>query len=122
MDLVQTISEGELSFIAGLDYGQDQDRHETALQLVIRRQGGNFNEGQRWFPYEVVELGAHHLQTGHEREFAICTILVIRSATAGFDKATDLAEKRIAMESQYRALPLVLQEAIDAEYAAAGQS
>lgn len=122
MDLVQTISEGELSFIAGLDYGQDQARHETALQLVIGQQGGNFNEGQCWFPYEVVELGAHHLQTGHEREFAICTILVIRSVSAGFDKATDLAEKKMAMESQYRVLPVALQEAIDAEYAAAGQS
>ncbi|WP_266183209.1 hypothetical protein [Dyella humicola] len=122
MDLVQSISESELSFIAGLDYGKDQDRHQTALRLVIDQQGGKFNEGQYWFPYEVVELGAHDLQTGHEREFAICTILVIRSVAAGFDKATDLAEKRAAMESQYRLLPVALQVAVDAEYAAAGES
>lgn len=121
MDLVQTITANELSFIAGLDYSQDRERHEEALRLVIAHQGGQFNDGQHWFPYEVVELGAHHLQVGHEREFAICTLLVIRAVTAGFDKATDLAEKKVAMESQYRMLPAALRELIDAEYAIAGQ-
>ncbi|MFC4763533.1 hypothetical protein [Dyella koreensis] len=121
MDLVRTITGDELSFIAGLDYGQDQDRHESALHLVIDQQGGQFNESQRWFPYEVVELGAHHLQIGHEREFVICTLLVIRSVIAGFDKATDLAEKKITMESRYRMLPVGLREVVDAEYAVAGQ-
>lgn len=120
MDVVQTISEDEFRFIAGLDYGQDEECHQAALRSVIEVQGGRFNEDQYWFPYEVVELGANHLQPGHEREFVICTLLVIRAVIGGFDKATDLAEKRSAMDWQYRHLPADLQAAIDAEYALAG--
>ncbi|TBR40599.1 MULTISPECIES: hypothetical protein [Dyella] len=116
MDLVQTITENELGFIAGLDYGQDRDRHEAALRLVINQQGGQLKKAQQWFPYEVIELGAHHLQVGHEREFAICTLLVIRSVRSGFDKATDLAEKRAARDDDYRLLPANLRDAIDVEF------
>ncbi|MFK2930809.1 hypothetical protein [Dyella agri] len=46
-------------------------------------------------------------------------LLVIRAVMAGFDKATDLVEKQVAMGSQYQLLPAALRDAIDAEYAAA---
>ncbi len=35
---------------------------------------------------------------------------------AGFDTATDLAEKRVAREVEYRLLPAILRNAIDAEF------
>lgn len=120
MDLVKTISAEEVGFIAGLDYGQDRESHEAALRSVIWENADRFTEGQQWFPYEVVELGASHLQAGHEREFAICTLLVIRAVATGFDKATDLAEKRASKVWEYGQLPAQLADAIDVEYVAAG--
>ena len=41
----------------------------------------------------MIELGAHQLHQGHEREFAICTLLVVGAVKAGFDTSTDLSQK-----------------------------
>jgi len=75
--IVTSITESEPTFIAGLDYGQKQDQHLDALRKVIFEQDGVSTRPQYWFPYEVIELGAHSLESGHEREFAICTLLVV---------------------------------------------
>ena len=88
--LVKSASESELAFIAALDYGQDAERHLAALRAVCFEQGGVIRPDQYWFPYEVIELGAHSLREGHEREFAICTMLVLANVAARVDTSTDL--------------------------------
>jgi hypothetical protein len=117
--VVQSATESELSYIAGLDYGQDTQRHLEALKVVLFEQHGQFRGGQTWYPYEVVELGAHFLEEGHEREFAICTLLVIEAVRSGFDSGTDLGEKLGARAAEYDALPVALREEIFSAYSAA---
>jgi hypothetical protein len=90
---VLTASEQELWFIAGLDYGQSQEEHFQALKELIFQRNGTFLPTNSWFPYEVIELGANTAQVGHEREFAICSLLVIHGVVSGFDTWTELEQK-----------------------------
>lgn len=110
--LISTITNSELRFIAGRDYGQGVDAHLVALRQVIFEQRGVPSDGQYWYPYEVVELGSHALEPGHEREFALCTLLVIEAALRGFDKNVDLAEKLARRARDYDALPPELRDVI----------
>ena len=102
--LIASITEDELGFIAGLDYGQDQERHLAALRDLIFKYGCQFQTSERWYPYEVIELGAHHLDPVHPREFAICTLLVIHAVRMGFDNGTDLNDKLSDRATDYDAL------------------
>lgn len=117
IELAATATEAELRFIAGLDHGLDAEQHLVALRRLIFERDCAFEAGEHWFPYEVVELGAHWLQAGHEREFAICTLLVIHAVRTGFDKSSDLAEKFEQRASDYSMLPAALSAAILAAYA-----
>ena len=90
---VLTASEQELWLIAGLDYGQGQEEHFQALKELIFERKGTFLPTNSWFPYVVIELGANSAQIGHEREFAICSLLVIHGVTSGFDTWTELEQK-----------------------------
>ena len=117
--LLQSLEPDELRFIAERDYGQDVERHLLALQAVVT-QGGTFPQGEYWYPYEVVELGAHALETGHEREFAACTLLVLRAIADGFDTSTDLESKLADRAADYGKLQPELRSAVLAAYASAG--
>ncbi len=110
--LISTVTDSELRFIAERDYGQGADEYLVALRRVIFEQRGVPCDGQHWYPYEVVELGSHALEPGREREFALCTLLVIEAALGGFDKNVDLAEKRAYMARDYDALPPELRDVI----------
>ncbi|ASN03405.1 hypothetical protein Xkhy_03820 [Xanthomonas axonopodis pv. khayae] len=115
--LLQSLTPDEVHFIAQRDDGQDAERHSQALASVVAR-GGRFEQGEEWYPYEVVELGAHTLVRGHAREFAICTLLVIAAVADGFDLSTTLADKFQDRADDYAKLPPDLQQAILAAYAA----
>jgi hypothetical protein len=117
---VKSASEQELSYIAGLNYGLEQSQHLDALRKVIFEQGGALTKEQYWFPYEVIELGAHALAAGHEREFAICTLLVIEAVRSGYDTSTDLSAKFSDRSQQYDMLPGSLRDEILIAYQAAG--
>jgi hypothetical protein len=80
--ILASISDDEMEFIASLDYGQDKDKHLEALRSLIFEQKGELREGQLWFPHEVIALGSNSLKPGHERTFAICTLLVIAAGGA----------------------------------------
>ncbi|MBO9749547.1 hypothetical protein J7431_20490 [Xanthomonas phaseoli pv. dieffenbachiae] len=115
--LLQSLTPDEVRFIAQRDDGQDAERHSQALASVVAR-GGRFEQGEEWYPYEVVELGAHILVPGHAREFAICTLLVIAAVADGFDLSTTLADKFQDRADDYAKLPPDLQQAILEAYAA----
>ena len=110
--LVQSASESELAFIAALDHGQDVERHLAALRAVCFEQGGVIRPDQHWFPYEVIELGAHWLQQVHEREFAICTMLVLVNVAARVDTSTDLQAKFADRAADYDRLPGAFREEV----------
>ena len=118
--LWQTLSEDELAFIASRDYGVDAELHLDALKKVLFEQDGCAYDGQHWYPYEVIELCAHWLQPGHAREFAACTLLVIKNVVQGHDRCTDLVYKFECRASDYARLPPELSEQIIAAYVASG--
>ncbi|MBK9578571.1 MAG: hypothetical protein IPO40_15955 [Fibrobacteres bacterium] len=49
-------------------------------------------ETEYWYPYEVIELGAGHLQEGHEREFTACILMVLFNIASGQDAVRDQEE------------------------------
>jgi hypothetical protein len=110
--LLKSITEEELRYIAALDYGQNLERHFEALREVVLDQAGSPNQDQRWFPYEVIELGSNALTAGHEREFFFCTMLVLQSALSGYDTSVDLASKLSAHAREYDQLPRALRDEV----------
>ena len=110
--IIKSVSEHELSYIANLDYGQDFHQHLENLRAVIFDQDGALREGQTWYPYEVIELGANALKVGHEREFTICTLLVIQAIIDGFDSSTNLMAKLSDQAQNYDLLPSLLKDEI----------
>lgn len=53
---IKSITENEIKFIAGRDYGADADKHEKEIKRLIFDQNGVLDSKQYWYPYEVVEL------------------------------------------------------------------
>lgn len=119
-DLLDSLTEGELKFIAQGDYGVDADLHLEGLVKLLHDQDGVLSEGQYWYPYEVVELGAHSLKPGHEREFTACTLLVINAVATGYDRSTRLDWKFDDRAGDYDRLPTQLRELVMDAYLAVG--
>lgn len=88
--LLASLTDQERNFIAGLDYGNDAKQHRLALDEVITGGGVDFESRGYWYPYEVIELGKNWLQSGHEREYAVCMGIVLRNVERGTDKSNDL--------------------------------
>lgn len=118
--LLESLTEAELRFIAEGDYGVDADLHLDGLVKLLREQSGAPSEGQYWYPYEVVELGAHSLMPGHEREFAACTLLVIDAVATGYDTSTRLDWKFDERAGDYDRLPTPLRDLVLAAYLTVG--
>ena len=114
---ISTATESELNFIAGLDYGQNQDQYFMALKDLVFQRNGEFKDGDNWFPYEVIELGANSIRKGHEREFAFCTLLVIHAVTSGYDTRTDLSDKFSSADFSSQSLQKELADMLLTEYA-----
>jgi len=106
IEFIQTITDSELDFISGLDYKQETEKHKAALKEVIFNQSCTVIEGQEWFPFEVIELGAHWLQKGHEKEFTICTLLVLLNG------CEDIDHKFECRAADYDLLPMKYRDSI----------
>lgn len=113
-------SEGELAFIAALVPGDDEQRHLAQLRLLLDEQQGLLDESQLWYPYEVIECGARALQPGHEREFVLCTLVLLLAASNGIPISIDLAEHLTDRAGDYEELPADLRDAVLDAYMSAG--
>jgi len=90
-DLLESLSDIERDFIAGLDYGNDHSKHRTELDSVIDNKGiVDFEKHGYWHPYEAIELGHHCLQENHEREYAACMGIVLKNIISGADQTNDV--------------------------------
>ncbi|MBD9480701.1 hypothetical protein [Pseudoxanthomonas sp. PXM02] len=114
--LLKTITEQELAFIAGLDYGEGSDRHRDALRELIFEQDGDLTRDQSWYPHEVIALGAHQLQPGHEREFFFCTMLLLQAVQSGYDDTFDPLDKFQDRADDYQRMPVGLRDEILGAY------
>ena len=119
LELLASLTPGELRYIAERDYQVDADLHLDALRSWIA-QGGTLDESHYWYPYEVIELTAHYLEPGHEREFAACTLVVLAAVASGYDNRTLLEWKFEDRAWDYDRLQPVLRDAVLAAYVAAG--
>jgi hypothetical protein len=89
--LLESLTDHERDFIAGLDYCNDAEQHRAALDHVIASGGCvDFDSKGYWHPYEVVELGKNWFQSGHAREYAACLGIVLKNIERGADKSNDL--------------------------------
>ena len=80
--LAKRLTPDERESVSKSDYGCDVEEHLAALNLVIDQQDCLFaEEGQRWYPSEVIELVAHVADTPG---FVGCTaILLVNALTHG---------------------------------------
>ena len=113
---IESITEEELQFISAADYEQDIEKHYKALKKLIFEQKGIINNEQSWFPYEVIELSSNSLKEHHEREFVICTLLIILNVNAGTDLTNDLEYKFSSFSGEYAKLSKPLSELILSEF------
>jgi hypothetical protein len=115
--LITTATKAELEFIASFDYGQDKEQHYQALiELIFTRQG-KFQEGNSWFPCEVIEICAMYVQEGHEREFCISCLLLLHAMESGFDQWTCEESQRARVKEQLGKLPEELSNILAQAYA-----
>ena len=119
LEFVQSIKDEELEFISLADHGQDTKKHKAALRILIFEQNCIINAEQHWYPYEVVELTRWSCKEGHEREFAICNIIISLSIKNGMDRSNDPNEMLNQLATEYDKLPedikmIVLNSLIDA--------
>ena len=116
MEIIQTVSDSEIQFISELDYGEEAEKHAAALKEVIFNQNGIITENQFWHPYEVIELGSNCLIKDHEREFVICTLLIILNVKNGKDISTEINRKLSDHSDEYDKLPNKLRDLVLQEY------
>lgn len=88
--LLESLTDQERDFIAGLDCGNDAQKHRQQLDIVIQNGGEVDMKHQIWCPYEVIELGKNHLQKGHEREYAACLGVVFTNLLKENDRMNDV--------------------------------
>ena len=112
LKFVKSISEEELNFISLSDYGNDSERHKEALKKLIFEQDCVVSDEQFWYPYEVVELARWECKTGHEREFAICNIIIALSIIAGEDTSNDVCYMIDNNAQEYDKLPVDIKELV----------
>jgi hypothetical protein len=120
LEIAKSITEEEMEFISKADYGNESRRHKEALRELIFSQDCLVNSEQSWYPYEVVELTRWECKEGHEREFAICNIIIALSIIAGKDSSNDPEYMMETISSEYDKLPndlrdIVLSLLIEAE-------
>ena len=123
MDLVafvRSLSDDELRFIASRDYGREADSHLQELRKLFATDSLVPSIDQNWYPYEVIELASNSLEPGHEREFAACTLLVLRAIEAGYDTGTFSEDKFRYHAPDYDRLPPALREAVLDAYTRVG--
>ena len=108
LDFAKSITDDEIDFISRND-GTDEDDvaiHKCALRSLIFEQDCNVNLSiQYWHPYECVELGRWSCQKGHEREFAICNIIIGISIISGADYSNDPNYMLEKIAGEYDKLP-----------------
>jgi len=117
LDIINTITESEIEYVAGLEGGQDIQLHAEALKAVVFSQDGKIKQSQMWYPYEVIETCSHSLEKGHEREFFLCTLLVLHNVEQGADTHTDLESKLVSRKADYESLDEEHRELILSSYA-----
>lgn len=100
-EFLESLTDVERDFVAGLDYGSDAAKHRQEFDLVIERQGQVDFKNQLWHPYEVIELGKNWLQVGHEREFIACAGIFLLNISTGADRINDWSNNMSVLQDSW---------------------
>lgn len=112
-ELLESLTDDERNFIAGLDHGDDRAEHREQLDIVIEKQGSIDAEDQLWYPYSVIEMGKNVHHIGHDREFAACVGIVLHNVLEGADKMNNVAQIITMFSHQIANLPEDLRDMIN---------
>jgi len=112
LKLAKSITSEEIDFISMADYGNDSTQHKEALKKLIFDQGCVVTKDLPWCPYEVIELMRWSCKEGHEREFAICNIIIAISVVAGTDLSNEPQHMLNTIAPEYDKLPENLRELV----------
>ena len=83
LQLAKSLTEREREWIAQADYGEDVEKHLTALNELLETNDCIYPSGETWFPAEVVELVSH----GSDNPgFVGCTAIMLINAIADNDR------------------------------------
>lgn len=111
LEFVKSITDDELDYISRAD-SDDEEIHKSALKSLIFDQDCVRHDDQYWHPYECVELRRWTCYPGHEREFAICNIIIAISITSGADGSNDPDDMLTTIAEEYDKLPSNLRELV----------
>lgn len=89
-DFLISLSEVERNYLASLDNEEDVAQHREQLDALIGAGGNADLDSQHWYPYEVIDLGKHVLESGHEREFVACNGIVLLNISTGEDTSNQV--------------------------------
>jgi hypothetical protein len=109
---IKSITQGEILYIASADYGMDVEKHKSALQTLIFEQDGIITQDQNWYPYEVIELRRWRCELSHEREFAICNLIIALSIINGADSCNSTEDMLDSIANEYDKLPNDLRDLV----------
>ena len=104
IELLNSLTDNEINFICNLDYGNDFQKHKNEFLKVIKNEGYVDLNNQNWYPYEVIELGSNWLQEGHEKEFTVCTLIVLKNILNENDLSNDIEIKLDNHSKDYESL------------------
>ncbi|SHI04276.1 hypothetical protein [Marivita hallyeonensis] len=80
--IARRMTEQQIERVALADYGQDVQKHKTALSSLIASESLLYPDGDVWFPAEVVELTSH---SPSQPAFTECTAIVLINSLADDD-------------------------------------
>lgn len=73
---LQSITIAELGYISQADYGWRAEQHYAALKQIIFEQNCRWDEGQSWYPGEVVSLTSNVYEEEYGRAYVMCLLLI----------------------------------------------
>jgi hypothetical protein len=114
--LIATVTETEIEYIASCDpavsfgYGDAAESIASIRRVLFDQHGDVVDE--RKFAHEAVILCAGKLEEGHEREYALCTLLQHWWHCTGEVEHIDIDFELEQSERRYRDLPEPLRTAV----------
>lgn len=113
LELARSITEEEIGYICtATGDSVDFEKHKAALRSLIFDQDCVITSEQCWYPYECVELMRWSCQQGHEREFAICNVIIAISIIADADHFNDPKDMLETIAPEYAKLPVILRKMV----------
>ncbi len=121
LDFAKSITDAEIDFISEAE-GDEVEIHKAALRSLIFDQDCVVKKDQYWHPYECVELRHWFCWQGHEREFAICNVIIAISIASGADLNNEPDSMLETISGEYDKLPNSLRELVLSALSKAAES